>query len=214
MRTTLKLLTFITIAVFGVSHAYAADVCATAANVVQNCGFETGNLSGWTVSGTDSAAANNGIYYGVENLNQYSGSNAAYFGPLGGEMMLSQTLSNLIVSDVYTVSLELFNDTTPDTGYINNFSITLGDRTTLPITQVAAGNYTLYKFVLSADSVNPVFSFTSRNDSGFWNLDSIQVIQTGTPEPPAAALCGTVLALMGGYCFALRRRRSSALPVL
>ncbi len=189
------------------SHAFAADVCATPSNFVQNCGFETGDFTDWTLKGTRSASANNGIYYGVENSNQYSGLYAAYFGAVGGEITLSQTLSNLIYSDVYTVTVEVFNDTTPQSNYLNNFSITLGNITSQPIKQVTADNYTIYSLKAGANSSSPAVSFTSRNDAGFWNIDSIQVLQTGTPEPSALTLSGIAFLVFAVY--GRRRTRTS-----
>ena len=206
MRNQIKLLAIFALSLFSAPHAHAADICATSLNFVQNCGFETGDLTDWTVSGTYSGPAYNGLLYGVENYNQYSGNYAAYFGSIGGEITLSQTLTNLIPSDVYTVTVELFNDTTPG-NYVNNFSITLGGLTSQPLTQVAAGNYMIYTLRVGASSASPTLSLTSRNDAGFWNVDSIQVIQTGTPEPTALRLCGVSLALLSSYYFVARRRR-------
>jgi len=54
-----------------------ADVCGSiAGNVVANCGFETGDFSGWTLSGNLQGGAPPNFYYGVDNTNPNSGSYA------------------------------------------------------------------------------------------------------------------------------------------
>ncbi len=208
MRTTIASLIISAIGLCGATHALAADVCSSSLNFVQNCGFETGNFTGWTITGTDSAPANNGLYYGVENSNQFSGNWAAYFGAVGGEITLSQTLNNLTPSFIYTITLEAFNDTTPDTGYINNIVLGLGNTTGQIASQVAARGYTLYSFSVGAAAASEPLSITSRNDAGFWNIDSIQVLQTGTPEPAALGLWGVGLTVFAGFYLAARRKRA------
>ena len=195
MRANLTILLTIATGLCAGSPAFAADVCASTSNLVANCGFETGDFTNWTVTGTDSAAANNGIYYGVENFNQYSGSYASYYGAIGGEITLSQTLNNLIPSDVYTITLEAFNDTAPG-NYINNIIVSFGNRTGQLASQVSVGNYTLYTLIASATSTSSLLSISSRNDSGFWNIDSITAAQTGTPEPAAWTLSGLGAAFL------------------
>lgn len=208
MRIPIVPVVIFAISLGGAAHAWAADVCSNPLNFVQNCGFETGNFSNWTISGTDSAPAGNGIYYGVESLHQFSGSYAAYFGALGGEITLSQTLNNLIPSFIYTVTIEAFNDTTPDTGYINNIILGLGAPSGQVASQVAADGYTLYSLTVGAAASSEVLSISSRNDAGFWNIDSIQVLQTGTPEPTPRALFGMGLAVLAGYYLVSRLKRA------
>lgn len=200
MRITLSTLAALIMGLGG-CHAFAADVCATAANVVTNCGFETGSLTGWTISGTDSAPANNGIYYGVENFNQFSGNDAAYFAALGGEINLSQTITGLMPNFIYTITVEAFNDTTPLGAYVNNIYIGAGLQMTEVASQVSADGYTKYTFVDGGiTSSTETLSIMSRNDAGFWNIDSIQMIETASPEPSALALLGIGLVLLTLFC--------------
>lgn len=64
----------------------AQDVCqGVAGNLVANCGFETGDFSGWTLSG-------NTGFTGVSTGYAFSGNFGAALGPIGSDGFLSQTL--------------------------------------------------------------------------------------------------------------------------
>jgi hypothetical protein len=67
----------------GASHAKAD-------NIVVNPGFETADLSGWTISGAHSSPGDEGIYYGVDAADAHTGRYGTYFGPVGGVLNLTQ----------------------------------------------------------------------------------------------------------------------------
>lgn len=70
--------------------AFGSDICLSVANnVVQNCGFETGDFTGWTQSGDTS---NNFIT--IYSPWVSSGTFAAALGPASGEGYLSQVVWN------------------------------------------------------------------------------------------------------------------------
>src|SRR5580700_9508392 len=83
------------------SQATASICDAIAGNLVTNCGFETGDFTGWTLSGNDVPGAL-GNLYGVEGTDPYptpggtapqSGNNQAYFSDLvSNSTTLSQTV--------------------------------------------------------------------------------------------------------------------------
>ena len=56
----------------------AQDICqSVAGNLVANCGFETGDFTGWTQSG------NLGLHRRHRRRFAFSGNYAAYLGPIG-----------------------------------------------------------------------------------------------------------------------------------
>ncbi len=69
------------------SPAWAASICdGVAGNVIVNCGFETGDLTGWTAGGNFS-------FSGVSGSAPYvnSGNFGAQLGPVGSDGTLSQS---------------------------------------------------------------------------------------------------------------------------
>src|SRR4030095_9985739 len=75
-----------------------AGVCG----VVQNGGFETGDLTGWTNSGDTS-------FTGVDSSNPHSGTFALYSGPTSSDGFLDQVLPT-VSGTAYDVSFWLAND--------------------------------------------------------------------------------------------------------
>jgi hypothetical protein len=58
------------------SFAGPLSICdAAAGNLVQNCGFETGDLTSWTQT-----PASEGSSFGVDSINPNSGFDEAFFG--------------------------------------------------------------------------------------------------------------------------------------
>jgi hypothetical protein len=65
----------------------AQDVCqSVGGNLIANCGFETGDFTGWTQSG-------NTGFTGVTGF-PYSGSYAAFMGPVGSDGYLTQSFNS------------------------------------------------------------------------------------------------------------------------
>jgi len=81
------------------SSAWAQDVCQSVANnLIVNCGFETGDLSGWTLSGNMGFTRVRGI---ANPPYPYSGSYYAKLGPLGSDGYLSQNVWGNTVTFAY-----------------------------------------------------------------------------------------------------------------
>ena len=65
----------------------AASICdSIAGNVIVNCGFETGDFTGWTLTGNTGFT---GVTSGSPYVN--SGTYGAYLGPVGSDGFLSQS---------------------------------------------------------------------------------------------------------------------------
>jgi hypothetical protein len=194
-------------AAIGATQAKADDICsALATNLVQNCGFETGDLTDWSVSGTDSASQYYGYEYGVDQLEVYSGSYSAFLGAIGGVIDLDQTTGS-VAGQEYQVSFALGQDTTPYTPYLNSVAVTWDGISLLSETQVPVTSYAVYTYDVTAVDNAAVIQFAVRNDTGFFGLDSIEV--EAIPEPSTLFLMGGVLLMAGAWY--LRRRMIPAL---
>ena len=187
--------------------AAKAEVCnGVANNLVSNCGFETGDFTGWTGTTTTD------LFSGVDNGNThaigttpYEGNFEAFLGSTGPSTTLSQTLATT-AGGTYNIEFALLNDTTQLNPYTNSFSVMFDGATLFSETDVAADAYTLYSFSGTATSASTTLSFTSRNDQGDFDLDSVSAASTSssvTPEPSSFLLLGT--GLLGGMGV-LRRR--------
>ncbi len=172
-----------------------AAVEAKPDNLVVNPGFETGDFTGWTLSGTD-VPDNSGSFYGVDTLDPNSGAYAAYFGPVGGILNLAQTFPTTPGTS-YNVSFWL--DQSPDTPapYLNSFAISFAGATLFSAADASASSYAQYSFsgIAASNSADLVFAF--RNDTGFFSLDDVSVATTPVPEP--ACFWVALLALSGPF---------------
>lgn len=195
MRKTLIIYTSILVSFLAISRARAD-------NLVTNPGFETGDLTGWAVSGTDSSAADNGVYYGVDTIDAHSGTYGAYFGPVGGVLDLSQALSTS-PGATYSVSFWLAQAPSTPAPYTNSFAVSFGGNGLFSQTDLAAGSYTQYSYTATATSASTTLQFAFRDDTGFFSLDDISV-STATPpsaipEPASWGLVFSFLAAGGMY---------------
>jgi hypothetical protein len=210
MRKTSSVLALIFCGVWGASQAAAnASFCnAIASNLVTNCGFETGNFTGWTVGGNTLNPGGN--YYGVDAFDANSGNDGAYMSQDfvdGGTapVTLSQTLATA-VGGVYSVTFWLEQDTAPTLGYTHLFSAAFGGTTLLTLAPTVAlpgpvGVFTQYSFTATATALSTVLNFSFENDDQYWSFDDVSVT-AAVPEPSTSILAGMAL----GGLLLLRRK--------
>jgi hypothetical protein len=178
------------------AFASSVSVCdAVAGNLVQNCGFETGDFSGWTVLNNDGNTL-------VEATSFQQGANSGnFFAALGDAAITPTTLAQTFtdtVGSTLTFSFYLATDGQPD-----QFTAEWNGVSELSLLNATAQGYTQYSFTLTATGSDTI-SFIERNPLGFDALDDVAVVESqATPEPSSLSLAAAAIGLIA---LAQRRR--------
>jgi hypothetical protein len=176
-----------------ISHA---DVCSSMpGNLLTNCGLETGDFTGWTISGNTE--------YTSVNINlPHSGMYSAELGPIGSDGFLSQTFSDA-PGVVYTIGAYVASDG----GMPSDFAIEWNGQTLFDTPNLPSSPYTLYT-AAAVGTGNDTVSFGYRDDPGFLHLDDTFVVgASAVPEPGYLAVLPA--ALIAFIC-ARKRRQAHA----
>jgi len=228
MRTAFSLGFVMMVGLVGASQAKAsASYCdSVASNLVLNCGFETGDLTSWTLGGntTDPPGGIGGSEYGVDALDANTGNDGLYAGPIGSAMTLSQTLT-LSSGSEYDISFYLEDDSAdPDTTtYTQSFTASLGSTSLTSLCSGPScpggstapgsiGSFVQFSYTdVVATSGSEALTFAFQNDIDYWSFDDVVVTlvpqASSTPEPASFLLMGSSLAMLG---FLIARKRKTA----
>ncbi|MCX7098961.1 MAG: hypothetical protein NTV43_13745 [Methylococcales bacterium] len=175
---------------FALSLSFSAH-----ANLITNGDFETGDLTGWGVSGLTQ------VYSTIGHNSNYGN---GFDTTIGGT--IQQTLSGLTVGKTYKLDYWLRNDNF-GTGSSYNFqaswagSVISGSE----VGNVAAFAYTLQSFNLIAFSNSAVLAFSGTSQGAFY-LDDVSLDEVTTPPVPEAPEWLLTLSGLSALAFAKKRK--------
>jgi len=163
-----KMNRFVVIFLAALASGCLAPACGHAQNLVTNGGFETGDLTGWTLT-----PAFNGSLFTINGVSPNSGSFEAAFGATDVfHDVISQNI-NTVPSGRYVVSF--FLKTNTGVSNVNSFTASFGNQTLLNITNQGLTPYTQYSFVTTAPSSSALLQFGGYNNPSFFYLDDVVV---------------------------------------
>jgi hypothetical protein len=152
------------------------SICdAIPGNLVQNCGFETGDFTHWTVAGFDTAdtfvsSDCDPTIPGVYGPN--SGTYSACLGSVGGLTYVSQTITD-IPGKPYTLTIWLKSDgQTP-----NEFQASYNGTVLTDMVNMTAFGYTQFSFPGLIGTGSDTIKFGGQDDPEYLNLDDVSFVE-------------------------------------
>jgi hypothetical protein len=150
-----------------------AEPTARGQNLLANPGFETGDFSGWTLSGS---AAFEGVSTSFATA-PHSGDYSAFFGAVGSYNLISQTLATTI-GDSYNISFALNNSGGP---YSEAF-VDWGGAQVFDIQPAHTFGWNEFGVEATATSASTTITFGFEQVPSYFNLDDASVVDL-TPHP-------------------------------
>jgi Bacterial Ig-like domain/Protein of unknown function (DUF642) len=158
----------------GPSAAFGVTI---GANLVVNGGFETGDFTGWTLSG-NVAPTIYGPQVFIANTAQ-SGQDAAGLGSVGPDGTLSQTIQTT-AGQHYTLDFWLANGADGQ----NDFTAKWNGQTLAALANASAQGYTEYTFDVVGTASTSNLEFDFHQNPSYWSLDNISLTPVGSQAPP------------------------------
>jgi hypothetical protein len=188
---------FTVVAVVLAAVAWLGGGSGARADLIVNGDFETGDFTGWTLSGNTSDPTT----FGVDSNFPHSGNFAAFFGPVGSLGFLSQTVATT-PGATYTLDFFVMNEdgTSP-----NEFSAAVGSTVVMDAVNVPTFDYQEFRFNVTATAAATVVQFGFRNDFSFFDIDDVKL--QPVPEPGSLVCLAIGVVLLGGYGWKDRSRR-------
>jgi hypothetical protein len=153
-------------------------------SIVQNGGFETGDFTGWTLTGN--TVVNTGrfgqtVYNAVENTSAgyqvvHSGAYGAFLGD-NQLATLSQTLPTA-PGRIYLLGLWLDN---PTAGSLQQFLVKWNGGVLYGVTNPPAFGWKNLQFLVTSSNTNSTLQFASENDPSYFGVDDVTVVPIQAP---------------------------------
>nr|WP_294550760.1 PEP-CTERM sorting domain-containing protein [uncultured Rhodopila sp.] len=176
--------------------AFAASPASAGPNLLVNGGFETGDLTGWTVSGNPTVPKVVSSFAGYVPLD---GTYFLAFGDVGSDGVLTQSFTD-VAHGILTV-----------TGYLassgaepSDFSASIIGGAGYSVVSIPQQGYQEFSFTTVATG-SDTLRLAYRNDPGWSAIDDLSVTEVlPVPEPASGAIIGAGLICLG----VLRARRA------
>ena len=188
------------ILILALSAALAVSSVPAQAQLVTNGGFETGDFTGWT---------RNPIGTCIDQVNAGSARSGSYgllSSPFNSVCFYSQSIATT-VGQQYDFSFWIAN---LGFGSPSSFEAFWDSQSVFSLTNPAPTAYSQKLFSVTATSTTTYIDFVIRDESHFYMLDDVSVVQSGTstvvPEPSSLVLMAA--GLFGLMATAYRRRVS------
>jgi hypothetical protein len=144
-----------------------ANVVDGVPNLLSNPGFESGDFSGWTPSGSQAYEGVSGTFA----TTPYSGSYSAFFGAMDSYNVISQTI-NTVAGDTYNLSFALFNLG----GAASDAFVDWGGAKVWELQSTSAFGWTEFGIEFTANSSSTEVSFSFEQDPSYYNLDNTSLV--------------------------------------
>jgi hypothetical protein len=160
----------------------APATCTGGANLVQNPGFETGNLAPWIEAWPNPPDPYTHVQAGGVGAS-HSGTHYLAMGAIPGINSVTQNINGTVAGQIYTICFWLKHDPTPPSSGSgqNSFEVRWGGRALFTLVGNLGFDWTQYRFTVRATGTDAL-RFDAQEVPAFWHLDDVGVY-AGGPIP-------------------------------